>query len=107
MTIDIPKKLSDEITSFCKSNTIDNIDDFILKIIKKGFDLEKWGDINVDITDTTDEVIFPQIDKRMEDIKRTPLITVKNDNKPINQPIKEKTTKVIENQKSDDIYDEN
>lgn len=39
----IPKKIRDEIKEFCKLNDIENIDDFILKNIKTGFNIEKYG----------------------------------------------------------------
>ena len=39
----IPKKIRDEIKEFCKLNGIEDIDDFILKNIKTGFNIEKYG----------------------------------------------------------------
>jgi len=43
----IPSKTYKEIETFCESNNITDIPKFINKIIKAGFDLEKWGDLNV------------------------------------------------------------
>ena len=46
MDLKIPLKLSREIESFCTANKIEDIDGFVLKVLKDGFNLEKWGDIN-------------------------------------------------------------
>ena len=56
MDIKIPSKLSNEITDYCKVNNIGDVDDFILKVMKKGFDLEKWGDINFTLEDAAPEI---------------------------------------------------
>ena len=41
----IPKKIRDEIREFCKLNDIEDIEDFILKNIKTGFNIEKYGTV--------------------------------------------------------------
>lgn len=117
MNIDIPKKLSDEIQLFCKSNNIENVDEFVVKLLKKGFDIEKWGDINI-YTPPIDEVIPSVIEEKPKKTIHIPSIKIVKDEKPVNQPIKPKTTKtevVIKEdgkktdktEKSEDIYDEN
>lgn len=43
MQIEIAKNLEKEINDYCKINKIDNVNDFINKIIKSGFTIEKFG----------------------------------------------------------------
>lgn len=39
----IPKQLNDEIWEYCRVNNITAIDDFMLKCLKQGFTVEKYG----------------------------------------------------------------
>ena len=39
----IPKQLTDEIWEYCRVNNITAIDDFMLKCLKQGFTVEKYG----------------------------------------------------------------
>jgi pyruvate/2-oxoglutarate dehydrogenase complex dihydrolipoamide acyltransferase (E2) component len=41
----IKNKLREDIESYCKLNGIDDIEDFINKIIMKGFTIEKYGEL--------------------------------------------------------------
>jgi hypothetical protein len=41
--MEIPKKLKDEIEDYCKLNNIINIDEFMLKLLRRGFTVEKYG----------------------------------------------------------------
>lgn len=41
--MDLPKSLKDEIWNYCRVNDITNIDDFIIKMVKRGFNIEKYG----------------------------------------------------------------
>jgi hypothetical protein len=98
MEIQIPNKLSTEIEIYCKSNKIDDINVFILKIIKKGFDIEKWGDIN----------FIPE--ESVINISKSPLV-VQDDIKPTQNTrtqdiINKQTTRktISKYQPSDNIY---
>ena len=42
-SINIEKSLHDDILDFCKVNGINDVDDFINKTLRKGFDLKKYG----------------------------------------------------------------
>jgi len=42
--VTIEKSLYDEIVDFCALNGITDVNDFINKTLKKGFDMEKYGD---------------------------------------------------------------
>jgi hypothetical protein len=41
--MEIPKKLKDEIWEYCRLNDISNIDEFILKMVRQGYTIEKYG----------------------------------------------------------------
>ena len=41
--MELPKDIKNEIWEFCRVNDIPNIDDFILKLVKQGFTVEKFG----------------------------------------------------------------
>jgi vacuolar-type H+-ATPase subunit I/STV1 len=39
----LPKTINDEIWDYCRTNGITNIDEFIIKLVKQGFTIEKYG----------------------------------------------------------------
>ena len=41
--MEISKTLKDEIWDYCRINSITNIDDFTMKLLKQGFTIEKFG----------------------------------------------------------------
>jgi hypothetical protein len=41
--MEIPTKLKKEIDEFCKANSIEDIDQFIIKVLRRGFSIEKFG----------------------------------------------------------------
>jgi hypothetical protein len=41
--MEIPKQLKDDIWDYCRANNITNIDEFIVKLIRQGFTIEKFG----------------------------------------------------------------
>jgi hypothetical protein len=41
--MEIPKELKDEIWEYCRSNDILNVNDFMLRLVKQGFTIEKFG----------------------------------------------------------------
>jgi hypothetical protein len=41
--MEIPTNLKKEIDDFCKANNIEDIDQFIIKVLKRGFTMEKYG----------------------------------------------------------------
>jgi len=65
--MDIPKKLKDEIWDYCRSNDISGIDDFIQKMVKQGFNIEKYGTSPFNINKEP-EVIEKEIIKEVEKI---------------------------------------
>ena len=43
ITITIPKKLSEELKAYIRANDIEDENEFLLKIFKQGFTIEKYG----------------------------------------------------------------
>lgn len=41
--MEVPNKLKDEIWEYCRVNNITNIDEFIIKMIRQGYTVEKFG----------------------------------------------------------------
>ena len=41
--MEIPNNILEEINLYCKVNNIDDIDKFVLKILRTGFNVEKYG----------------------------------------------------------------
>lgn len=41
--MEIPKQLKNDIWDYCRANNLTNIDEFIVKLIRQGFTIEKFG----------------------------------------------------------------
>ena len=41
--MEIPNKIQEEIRFFCKNNNIEDVDKFLLKILRNGFNIAKYG----------------------------------------------------------------
>lgn len=44
MILDVPRKLEDDIKSFCELNEIKEINDFLVSCLLKGFNITKYGE---------------------------------------------------------------
>lgn len=101
MEIDVKNKLYNEIKSYCEANNIIDISKFIEKILKKGFDLEKWGDINY----TTEEEEpkqetqeAPETPKIVSSAQKEPENIIKPTTLPLmSNPYETKTSKKLVN----------
>jgi len=110
MEIEISKKLYEEIKQYCTVNQITSINNFIEKTLKKGFDLEKWGNIHFVseeeakiIEEINPEALKPVVEK----INTIPTLPLSQAPRVIiegKEPPKPKSAKHIENQTNDDIY---
>lgn len=71
----LPQELYDEIINFCKANSIENVDDFIVKLTKQGFTIQKYGATPKErIIEKTVEVIKEvPVEKIVEIIKEVPV----------------------------------
>jgi hypothetical protein len=67
--MDIPKNIKDEIIDYCQLNNISYIDDFILKMIKQGLTIEKYGSA----PSTKEKIIEKIIEKEVEKIIEVPV----------------------------------
>jgi predicted RNase H-like nuclease (RuvC/YqgF family) len=65
--MEIPKKLKDEIWEYCRMNDIPNIDEFIIKMVRQGYTVEKFGATPLG----TGEV--KEIEKVVEVVKEVPV----------------------------------
>lgn len=63
--MEVSKELNDEIWNYCRANNITNIDEFMLKCLKQGFTVEKFG-----ATPTIKEKI---VEKEVEKIVEVPV----------------------------------
>jgi len=63
--MEVNKELNDEIWNYCRANNITNIDEFMLKCLKQGFTVEKFG-----ATPTIKEKI---VEKEVEKIVEVPV----------------------------------
>jgi hypothetical protein len=63
--MEIPKKIKDEIWDYCRANSITNIDDFTVKLLKQGFTIEKFG-----ATPTVGEVIKEKIVEKIIEVEK-------------------------------------
>jgi hypothetical protein len=125
MDLKIPTKLYREIESFCAANQIDNITEFILKTLKNGFNLEKWGDINykeVEEIKPPEPIKQPVKEIPPEPIVKPPEITKETFPEPVIKPklttetikppkplgniIEKIRPRVVERTKNNDIYNE-
>ena len=58
--MDIPKELNNEILDYCRINVITGIDEFIVKLIKQGFTIEKIIEKKVYISDDAEVLKLTQ-----------------------------------------------
>lgn len=80
--MEIPKKIQDEIQYYCKINNIEDIDKFLVKIIRDGFNIAKYGN------GPTNIVIAPK-----EEIEI----------KPISLNVPDSLKNIIENNKTEEV----
>lgn len=86
----INQTLSKDIESYCKLNNIEDIDKFMIKCLKRGFDSEKFGLLNADEQPVREiEVI-----KEVEVIKEIPVEKVVTKYKKDDKKIKELEEKI-------------
>lgn len=95
--MDIDKKLNNEITLYCKENGL-NKKEFINKLLKKAFNIEKYGEKPFSNTPQTAKVP-PEIEKKKEDTCKEIRVSVNNKAK------EEETIKEPENKEKNCIFD--
>lgn len=65
--MEIPKNLKDEIWEYCRLNDISNIDEFIVKMVRQGYTVEKFGATPLGATEVK------EVEKIVEVIKEVPV----------------------------------
>jgi hypothetical protein len=65
--MEIPKNLKDEIWEYCRLNDISNIDEFIVKMVRQGYTVEKFGATPLGTTEVK------EVEKIVEVIKEVPV----------------------------------
>ncbi len=66
------------VSAFCSSNNIEDVDDFMYRCFKQGFDIEKYGLLGNSLNEGEKEVIKEVIvEKRVEVIKEVPIEVIK------------------------------
>jgi hypothetical protein len=56
----LPERLKNEILEYCKLNSIDNIESFIIKLIRQSFTIEKFGE-NPIFVDKKNRIVEPEV----------------------------------------------
>jgi hypothetical protein len=98
----LPEKLKVEIIEYCRLNEIQDIDSFIVKMIRQSFTTEKYGSTpNIFKTETKKEK-EPEVELKEE----VPIVEEKNKNDyELNLNLK-KEIKPVQKSNIDDIYGE-
>ena len=105
--MELPYKIKKEIEEYCKLNNIEDVNKFYFKLLKMGFDLLKWGDLN----DNKPKPIKKEITEKQPQVIENYQTVTTNQPEPI-KPIKsrEKSNVTVPLHKlfgkKDDIYGE-
>ena len=94
--MDIDKKLNNEITLYCKENGL-NKKEFINKLLKKAFNIEKYGEKPFSNTPQTAKTT-PEIEKKKEDACKAIRVSLNN------KPKEEEIIKEPENKEKNCIF---
>jgi hypothetical protein len=107
--MEVPSNLYDEIKLYCKVNNIENIDNFVNKLIKQGFTIEKYGATPKErIVEIIKEVPIEKIvtdDQQIKDINdKLDLEIAKNEE--LNKKISELNKEILQLKYKKDLYGE-
>lgn len=77
-THNIDKKFNKDIKSFIELNKIENVDEFVNKCFKKGFDIERYGLLGVEtevkeVEKIVEKVVEVPVEKIVEIVKEIPI----------------------------------
>jgi len=96
--MEIPKKLRKEIKDYCVLNNITDVDTFILKCLKQGVYVEKYGTTPFKIGNIEPQIIEKEIIKEVEKIIEVPI------EKIVEKEIIKEVEKIVEVPVTDDEY---
>lgn len=66
--MELPQDIKDEIWNYCRLNSITNMDQFIISMLKQGFNVEKYGTSPI-----VPQVIEKEIEKIVEKVVEVPV----------------------------------
>jgi hypothetical protein len=69
--MEIPYELNEEITEYCRFNDIDDVQKFIIKMVRQGYTVEKYGTSPI-----VPQVIEKEVEKIVEKIVEVPVEVV-------------------------------
>ncbi len=82
LTLNIKKQLNDDIKLYCQANNIENIEQFCIEMLEKGFMVEKYGNSPGFV-----RVVEKNLDKISEEV-------IKEPEKPVSLPESVKTEEI-------------
>ena len=74
--MEVPKELNTEIWDYCRLNKITNVDGFIIKLIKQGFTVEKFGATPIIKEKIVERIVEVPVEKIVERIVEVPITMV-------------------------------
>lgn len=86
--MELPQDIKDEIFSYCHLNNITNVEQFIINILKQGFNVEKYGTSPI-----MPQVIEKEIEKIVEKVVEVPVEKIVE--KIVEVPVEKIVEKVI------------
>ena len=110
--MELPKELNNEIWDYCRVNNITSIDNFIVKLVKQGFTVEKFG---ATPATTNEKIVEKIVEIPVEKIvEKEVYITDDNQVKELTEKISKLTNDLadvsnqleLEKKKKKDIYGE-
>jgi len=63
--MELPKDIQNELWDWCRTNNITNVDQFILNMVKQGFNIEKYGNSPI-VPNTIEKEVIKEIEKIVE-----------------------------------------
>jgi hypothetical protein len=110
-SVNIEKSLHEDIVDFCKVNQITDVDDFINKTLRKGFDLKKYGESFAMFFNKTEaDMIFNGPPVEEAPVVEPEVVTEQpkkkgGRKKKVEEPIVEKEPEVVTEQPKEPTYE--
>jgi hypothetical protein len=98
MINNLPERLKNEILEYCKLNSIDNIESFIIKLITQSFTIEKFGE-NPIFVDKKNRIVEPEVIVKEVVVEKIVEVPVEKIVEKIVEVEVEKPTTIIEETK--------
>lgn len=109
--MDVPKKLKNEIWEFCRENDITDVEDFMVRMLERGFAIEKYGEqpAKPEQEEEVNEEEDVENEENLEKDKKIDELTkqvedLKNKLENIETKTEEESQKEEEPEEEDDIY---